>query len=103
MSIASEELDKQVAEFLAKGGTIKTVSKQSKPRRLHSTFEQGEYNQVLDFISLSTTPVLFSDITLYMDFPKSKVRSILACAESKGKLNFKICPRHKFKLWSVVK
>ncbi|MFW1769622.1 hypothetical protein [Acinetobacter baumannii] len=105
MSLTSEELDKQVAEFLAKGGSIQEVkeNKFSKPKRMLCSFLQGEYDQVINFIKLSPTPVMFTDIVLYLDYPKSKVRAILACAEGKGKLKYEICPHQKVKLWSAVR
>lgn len=105
MSLTSEELDKQVAEFLAKGGTIQPVTenKYAKPKRTLCSFLQGEYDQVINFIKLSPAPVMFTDIVLYLDYPKSKVRAILACAEGKGKLKYEICPHQKVKLWSAAK
>ncbi|HAV3460554.1 TPA: hypothetical protein JIE17_003841 [Acinetobacter baumannii] len=105
MSLTSEELDKQVAEFLAKGGSIQPITEVKNPKRKRTlcSFQQGEYDQVIAFIKLSNTPVLFTDIVMYLDYPRSKVRSILACAEAKGKLKYEICPHQRVKLWSAAK
>ena len=53
--LTSEELDKQVAEFLAKGGSIQPITENKYPKRKRTlcSFQQGEYDQVIAFIKLS--------------------------------------------------
>ena len=103
MSITSEELDKQIADFISNGGSINKACDKPKKTKTFTKFEVGEFNQVVEFVKCSSTPVLMTDIARYLDFSKSKARSILDKAESKGVLSYVICPRHKVKLWSAVK
>jgi len=102
VSITSEELDKQIADFISNGGSIKEACDKPKKTKTFTRFEVGEFNQVVEFVKRSSTPVLMTDIAKYLDFSKSKVRSILDRAESKGILSHVICTRHKVKLWSVA-
>lgn len=102
MSITSEELDKQIADFISNGGSINEACDKPKKTKTFTRFEVGEFNQVVEFVKRSSTPVLMTDIAKYLDFSKSKVRSILDRAENKGVLSHVICPRHKVKLWSVA-
>lgn len=99
MSISSEELDKQIAKFVSNGGSINEACNKPKRNMTFIRFEVGEFNQVVEFAKRSSTPVLMTDIVKYLDFSKSKVRTILDKAESKGILSYVLCPRHKVKLW----
>ena len=103
MSISSEELDKQVADFIAGGGSVRTLSPKNSMMKTFARFEQGEFNQVVEFIKCSAAPVLLTEIALYFDFSKTKVKAILDSAMSKDILCFEICPRHKVKRWRMVK
>lgn len=102
MNISSEELDKQIAEFVFNGGSINETCNKPKRNKTFTRFEVGEFNQVVEFVKRSSTPVLMTDIVKYLDFSKSKVRTILDKAESKGILSYVLCPRHKVKLWCAT-